>query len=84
MRSQYFLLQKFSWLQTLIQLGVSHPSFDTGARNWVFRWSQLSHLFTEMFFGWVEIWTRVSQMPDRHSVTLPTPRVHVGQMFYSL
>ncbi len=52
-------------LHTLIRLGISPPSFDTGARMKCLFGPQLNK--SDKDFGWAEIWTRISQLRSRHS-----------------
>jgi hypothetical protein len=58
-------------LHALIRLGVSPPSFDTGARNGVLCGSWQSHLSLKKI-GLAEVWTRVSQMTHHRSIHYST------------
>jgi hypothetical protein len=54
-------------LHMLIRLGVSPPSFDTSAWNGVMGGS-CQNLYSLKKFGLAEVWTRVSQMTQQHSI----------------
>jgi hypothetical protein len=56
---------------TLIRLGVSMPSFDTGARNGVLCGSRQSHEPLNKF-GLAKVWARVFQMTHRCSIHYST------------
>ena len=52
-------------LHALIRLGISPPSFDTGARMKYLCGPQLNQ--SDKDFGWAEIWTRISRLRSRRS-----------------
>jgi hypothetical protein len=56
-------------LHAIIQLGVSLPSFNTSAQNWVLCGSQQSH-YSLNKFGLAKVWTRVYQLTHWRSIHL--------------
>ncbi len=58
-------------LHTLIQLEVSLPSFDTGARMKKYLCGPQLNQIIDKDFGWGEIWTQLSQREADALTTTP-------------